>query len=49
MGKRPNAKWSVIDRWPEWPGFIDAMVECTKAGLEKVPIEGNSSNFMLFL
>jgi protoporphyrin/coproporphyrin ferrochelatase len=27
--------WSVIDRWPVHPGFVDAMTETVRQGLEK--------------
>jgi ferrochelatase len=27
--------WSVIDRWPTHPGFIDAMTDTVRAGLEE--------------
>jgi len=47
-GEQPSSKWSVIDRWPEWEGLIDAMVECTKAGLEQIPIEDRYKAVILF-
>jgi len=40
MGKSPSGKWSVIDRWPEWDGLVEAMAECTKAGLDQIPLQG---------
>lgn len=48
MGTKPSSKWSVIDRWPVWEGLIDAMAECTMAGLEQIPIEDRHKAVILF-
>jgi len=48
MGEKPSSKWSVIDRWPEWEGLVDAFVECTRAGLEQIPIEDRNKAVILF-
>lgn len=31
--------WSLIDRWPEHPGFVQAMAERVAEGLERFPAE----------
>lgn len=48
MGRAPNATWSVIDRWPEYNGLVDAFVECTKAGLEQIPIEDRHKAVIIY-
>jgi len=48
MGRAPNATWSVIDRWPEYDGLVDAFVECTKAGLEQIPIEDRHKAVIIY-
>lgn len=48
MGKKPSSTWSVIDRWPQWGGLIDAFVECTIAGLNKIPVEDRHKAVIMF-
>lgn len=48
MGKSPSGKWSVIDRWPEWDGLVEAMAECTKAGLDQIPLQDRHKAVILF-
>jgi protoporphyrin/coproporphyrin ferrochelatase len=40
--------WSVIDRWPVHPGFIEAMAETVRAGLEKFPAAERQDVLLLF-
>ncbi|MDZ7706246.1 MAG: ferrochelatase [Trueperaceae bacterium] len=35
VGVQDDFEWSVIDRWPTHPTFIDAMTETVKEGLEQ--------------
>jgi ferrochelatase len=34
-GLRDAFRWSIIDRWPVHPGFIEAMTETVRAGLDQ--------------
>jgi ferrochelatase len=34
-GLRDAFRWSLIDRWPVHPGFVDAMTETVREGLEQ--------------
>jgi ferrochelatase len=34
-GLRDAFEWSIIDRWPVHPGFVDAMAETVRDGLEQ--------------
>lgn len=47
-GKKPSSTWSVIDRWPEYDGLIDAFAECTKAGLDQIPEEDRHKAVILY-
>lgn len=38
-GQEGNIQWSVIDRWPTYPGLIDAFTKRLKDVLETYPIE----------
>jgi ferrochelatase len=40
--------WSVIDRWPTHPGFIDAMTRSVLAGLEQFPVGERDQVLLLF-
>jgi ferrochelatase len=35
IGLQDRFQWSVIDRWPVHPGFIDAMTDTVRQGLEQ--------------
>ncbi|MDF1521984.1 MAG: ferrochelatase [Trueperaceae bacterium] len=35
VGLADRFRWSVLDRWPTHPGFIDAMTDTVRQGLEK--------------
>lgn len=48
MGKKPNATWSVIDRWPEHEGLVNSFVECVKAGLDKIPEEDRHKAVIIY-
>lgn len=37
LGLGDSFKWSVLDRWPEHPGFIQAVAENVSSGLEQFP------------
>ena len=40
--------WSVIDRWHRHPGFLDAMAESARAGLEQIPEGEREGSVLLF-
>jgi ferrochelatase len=41
-------RWSVIDRWPTHPGFIQAMVDSVRAGLDQYPPTERDDVLLLF-
>ncbi|MFO7895225.1 MAG: ferrochelatase [Longimicrobiales bacterium] len=47
-GLRNEFRWSVIDRWPTHPGFIDVMAKKVREGLEKFPAEERDDVLLLF-
>lgn len=48
LGLTRAFEWSVIDRWPVHPGFIDAMTRSVVAGLEQFPPEERDRVLLLF-
>jgi ferrochelatase len=46
LGLSREFSWSVIDRWPTHPKFIEAMVKKVREGLEKFP-EGERDEVLL--
>jgi ferrochelatase len=47
-GLRDAFEWSLIDRWPVHPGFIDAMTETVRLGLEQFDSAGRNRVLILF-
>ena len=47
-GLEPAFRWSVIDRWPVHPGFIAAMAETVREGLEQFAPEERDRVLLLF-
>lgn len=47
-GLENDFAWSVIDRWPTHPGFVDAMTRSVLAGLEQFPAEERDKVLLLF-
>jgi ferrochelatase len=43
-----NMRWSVIDRWPTHPGFVQAFVKSIKEELKKFPEEVQKDVVILF-
>jgi len=41
-------QWSVVDRWPDHPGFINAVSERIKEGLSTIPEEHRDKTIILF-
>lgn len=41
-------QWSVLDRWPTHPGFIAALANSVRKGLEKFPEDERQDVLMLF-
>lgn len=41
-------EWSVIDRWPVHPGFLGAMADAVRAGLERFPRDDRNRVLLLF-
>jgi protoporphyrin/coproporphyrin ferrochelatase len=41
-------RWSVIDRWPTHPGFIEAMARSARAGLARLPAGERDGALLLF-
>lgn len=41
-------QWSILDRWPTHPGFIEAAASSVRAGLEHFPAEERSQVLLLF-
>ncbi|HRE27162.1 MAG TPA: ferrochelatase, partial [Anaerolineales bacterium] len=48
LGLEQAFRWSVIDRWPTHPGFIAAMAESVRAGLEQFPAAERDDVLLLF-
>jgi ferrochelatase len=48
LGMAEQFQWSVIDRWPTHPGFIQAMAKSVKEGLEQFPEEERDDVLLLF-
>jgi len=47
-GLRHAFEWSVIDRWPVHPGFIDAMTETVRDGLGQFEVADREKVLILF-
>jgi ferrochelatase len=47
-GLRHSFEWSVIDRWPVHPGFIDAMTEAVRDGLDQFDPPDRDKVLILF-
>jgi ferrochelatase len=47
-GLRDAFEWSIIDRWPVHPGFIDAMAETVRDGLEQFDPASRDQVLLLF-
>ncbi len=48
QGLEHEFQWSIIDRWPVHAGFIAAMAESVRAGLEKFPAGQRNDVLLLF-
>ncbi len=48
LGFERDFTWSVIDRWPTHPGFIAAMAESIRAGLDQYPAAERDNVLILF-
>lgn len=48
LGMVNEFRWSVIDRWPTHPGFIEAMTKTVKEGLEQFAEEDRDDVLLLF-
>jgi protoporphyrin/coproporphyrin ferrochelatase len=48
MGLESAFQWSVIDRWPVHPGFIEATAAAVRAGLEKFPAGERQDVLLMF-
>ncbi len=48
VGLQNEFEWSVIDRWPTHPRFIEAMTETVKQGLEQFTPEERDDVLILF-
>jgi ferrochelatase len=47
-GLRHAFEWSIIDRWPVHPGFIDAMTETVREGIEQFEPADRDKVLILF-
>lgn len=47
-GLRDAFRWSIIDRWPVHPGFIEAMTETVRAGLDTFDAAERDRAVLLF-
>ena len=47
-GLREAFQWSIVDRWPVHPGFIDAMAETVREGMTRFSPADRSSVVLLF-
>lgn len=48
LGLEHVFRWSVIDRWPVHPGFVEAMAASVRAGLEKFPDAERQDVLLMF-
>jgi len=48
LGLENTFQWSLIDRWPTQPLFIEAMAESVRRGLAQFPAEEQSSVLLMF-
>jgi ferrochelatase len=48
LGMTKDFAWSVIDRWPTHPGFVDVMAKKVREGLEKFPEEERDDVLLMF-
>jgi len=44
----PELKYSVIEQWYDWPGYLDALAECVREGLQRMPAEIRDRARILF-
>jgi protoporphyrin/coproporphyrin ferrochelatase len=47
-GLRHAFEWSVIDRWPVHPGFVDAMTETVREGMQQFEAADRDNVLILF-
>jgi protoporphyrin/coproporphyrin ferrochelatase len=47
-GLRDAFRWSIIDRWPVHPGFVEAMTDTVREGLEEFDPEERERAVLLF-
>jgi protoporphyrin/coproporphyrin ferrochelatase len=47
-GLRDAFEWSILDRWPVHPGFIEAMTETVRDGLSRFPAADRDKALILF-
>jgi ferrochelatase len=47
-GLRDAFRWSIIDRWPVHPGFVEAMTDTVRDGLEQFDPEERDRAVLLF-
>jgi protoporphyrin/coproporphyrin ferrochelatase len=47
-GLRGSFRWSLIDRWPVHDGFITAMTDTVREGLQRFPQEARDRAMLLF-
>jgi protoporphyrin/coproporphyrin ferrochelatase len=45
---RDRFRWSIVDRWPVHPGFVEAMTDTVRRGLERFPAEERDQVLILF-
>lgn len=48
LGLGDAFRWSLIDRWPVHPGFLDAMTDTVREGLERFPAGERDQALILF-
>ncbi len=48
LGMDQDFRWSVIDRWPTHPGFVEAMAKKVREGLETWPAAERDDVLLLF-
>jgi protoporphyrin/coproporphyrin ferrochelatase len=48
LGMARDFTWSVIDRWPTHPGFVEVMAKTVRAALEEYPVEERDDVLLLF-
>ncbi|MDO3377364.1 ferrochelatase [Geoalkalibacter halelectricus] len=44
----PELKYRIIEHWYDWPGYLDALALCVRAGLEKFPEDQRARVQILF-